>query len=129
MWWWSVPMMLWGLWRMFASWDWRYAAVLCGYGATWLPWFINLDRQMYFYYASAMAPFLVLGLALCCSDLLGNTGAAAWHSMERRVSGRLLVCLYVGLVVANFAWLFPILVGDPVPMSRWNDEIWLPSWG
>ncbi|ADG97325.1 glycosyl transferase family 39 [Segniliparus rotundus DSM 44985] len=129
MWWLSVPMMLWGLWRMAAAWDWRYAATLAGYGASWLPWFLDFDRQMYFYYASAMAPFLVLGLALCCSDVLGNNGSALWHSNERKISGRLLVCLYVGLVVANFAWLYPILVGDPIPHWRWDSEIWLPSWG
>ncbi|EUA50695.1 O-mannosyltransferase domain protein [Mycobacterium xenopi 3993] len=44
--------------------DWRYAAVLVGYCAGWLPWFADIDRQMYFFYAATMAPFLVMAIAL-----------------------------------------------------------------
>ncbi len=41
------------LWQMFVRRDWRYAAVLTGYGAGLLPWFATLDRQMYYFYAVA----------------------------------------------------------------------------
>jgi dolichyl-phosphate-mannose--protein O-mannosyl transferase len=40
----------------------------------------------------------------------------------------LVVALYVGLVVANFAWLWPILNGDPISAAHWQAELWLPSW-
>ncbi len=47
---------------------------------------------------------------------------------ERRSTGMPVVALYMGAVVANFAWLWPILVGDSITPEHWNAELWLPSW-
>jgi len=124
MWWLAFPMLGWALWRALGRLDWRYAAVLVGYCAGWLPWFTNLDRQMYFFYTTPMAPFLVLGLTLALGEILGRASAGE----ERRGNGRLVVAVYIGLVVANFVWLWPILVGDSITPWRWNAELWLPSW-
>ena len=44
--------------------------VWTGYCAGWLPWFADIDRQMYFFYAATMAPFLVMAIALICGDIL-----------------------------------------------------------
>ena len=55
--------------------DWRYAVVLVGYCAGWLPWFADIDRQMYFFYAATMAPFLVMAIALILGDILYTTRA------------------------------------------------------
>ncbi|GAB2669129.1 phospholipid carrier-dependent glycosyltransferase [Gordonia jinhuaensis] len=127
MWWVSLPMLLWGTWRWLVHRDWRYAVVLTGYAASFLPWFANLDRQMYFFYATAMAPFLVMGLALCVSDVIGTRDAGPRRS-ERRMLGVIVAAIYVALVVANFVWLWPILTGAPISPTMWNQEIWLPSW-
>ncbi|PRX49994.1 dolichyl-phosphate-mannose-protein mannosyltransferase [Prauserella shujinwangii] len=124
MWWLALPVIGWGLWRSVFRADWRYAAVLAGYGAGLLPWFAMLDRQMYFFYATPMAPFLVLGLTLVLGQVLGSARAG----FERRGTGLLVVALYTGLVVANFVWLWPILNGDSITNERWQAELWLPSW-
>ncbi|CQD15526.1 dolichyl-phosphate-mannose-protein mannosyltransferase [Mycolicibacterium conceptionense] len=79
---------------------------------------------MYFFYATVMAPFLVLAIALILGDILYQPK----QNPERRTLGLLVVCLYVALVIANFAWLYPILTGIPISQSTWNLEIWLPSW-
>jgi dolichyl-phosphate-mannose-protein mannosyltransferase len=123
--WWLSPVALgWSLWRVLAGFDWRYAAVLVGYGAGYLPWFSNLDRQMYYFYAAPLAPFLVLGLTLALGELLGRAGAAP----DRRRRGLALVSLYLGAAVANFAWLWPIMVGDTITTAHWDAQMWLPSW-
>ncbi len=124
LWWLSVPVLVWALWRAVFRADWRYTAVLVGYLAGFLPWFANLDRQMYFFYATPLAPFLTLGLTLVLGQILGRARAA----YERRGTGLLVVSLYVGLVVANFVWLWPILNGDAITQDRWEAELWLPSW-
>ena len=49
--------------------------------------------------------------------------------MERRLTSVAVVAIYVGLVVANFIWLWPILNGDPITPDRLQMETWLPSWG
>ncbi|MDO1477510.1 phospholipid carrier-dependent glycosyltransferase [Rhodococcus ruber] len=124
MWWLALPMLVWGGWQLLVRRDWRWAAVLTGYAATLLPWFATLDRQMYYFYAVPLAPFLVMGLTLVLGDVLGSPRA----STERRSTGLLVVCLYVGLVVANFVWLWPILTAAPITVETWHQQLWLPSW-
>jgi dolichyl-phosphate-mannose--protein O-mannosyl transferase len=124
MWWLAVPMLAWGFWRWIFRADWRYAAVLTAYLAGFLPWFTNIDRQMYYFYATPMAPFLILGITLVLGQILGS----ARHGLERRGVGLLAVSLYIGLVVANFVWLWPILNGDSITNGHWQSELWLPSW-
>ncbi|OLR92291.1 dolichyl-phosphate-mannose--protein mannosyltransferase [Actinokineospora bangkokensis] len=116
MWWLAFPVLAWSLWRVLGRRDWRYAAVLVGYLAGLLPWFLNVDRQMYFFYATPMAAFLVLGIVLVLQQL------------SRVPGGRWVVGVYAVLVVANFAWLWPILNGDPITPGHWQAELWLPSW-
>jgi dolichyl-phosphate-mannose--protein O-mannosyl transferase len=125
MWWISVPVLGYACWRMFVRRDWRYAAVLVGYCAGWLPWFADIDRQMYFFYAATMAPFLVMAIALILGDILYKPSKP---SAERRSLGLIAVSCYVALVLTNFAWLFPVLTGQPISQTTWNMEIWLPSW-
>jgi len=129
MWFLAVPVLGWALWRAIVKRDWRYAVALVGYCAGFLPWFLALDRQMYFFYATALAPFLVMGLALCCGDLLRSTAATARARPERRVLSIIVVAVYVALVVTNFVWLWPILTASPISPGLWRQQIWLPSWG
>lgn len=124
MWWLAVPMLLWCMWMVFVRRDWRFAVVLTGYAAGFLPWFLTLDRQMYYFYAVALAPFMVMGFALILGQIIGSARASA----ERRGTGLLLVCLYVGLVIANFIWLWPILTAMPITPEMWQRQLWLPSW-
>jgi dolichyl-phosphate-mannose-protein mannosyltransferase len=124
LWWASIPALGFAAWRAIGRMDWRYGAVLFAYLVGFLPWFANLDRQMYFFYATPLAPFLVLAIMLALGEILGRARAGA----ERRGTGLLVVAFYVGLVVANFIWLWPILVGDSITPGRWQAELWLPSW-
>jgi dolichyl-phosphate-mannose--protein O-mannosyl transferase len=124
MWFLAVPVLGWALWRAVVKRDWRYGVVLVGYFAGYLPWFADIDRQMYFFYAAPMAPFLVMAIALILGDVL----YAPRQNRERRTLGLLAVCFYVALVITNFAWLFPILTGLPISQATWNMQIWLPSW-
>ena len=125
LWWISLFVCAWALWRSIARLDWRYAAVLVGYGAGYIPWFFNLDRQMYFFYVTPLAPFLVIGICLVLGDVLGR----ARMGVERRYLSIGLVALYVGLVVANFIWLLPMLNGNSITPDQLRAETWLPSWG
>ena len=124
MWWLAVPMLLWVLWRLATRRDWAHGAVLVGYLAGILPWFTSIDRQMYFFYATPMAPFLVMMIALILGDILYTRS----RDPERRTLGLLVVCFYVAAVITNFAWMYPILTGIPISPSTWNLEIVLPSW-
>jgi dolichyl-phosphate-mannose--protein O-mannosyl transferase len=124
LWWPAIPVLGWSIWCAVTRVDWRYAAVLVGYGAGIVPWMMNIDRQMYYFYMTPVAPFLVLATTLVMGQLLGPAAAPR----ERRQTGLLVVALWIGLVVANFAWLWPILVGTPITPEAWDAQLWLPSW-
>jgi dolichyl-phosphate-mannose-protein mannosyltransferase len=124
LWWPALGVLAFAIWRLATRFDWRYGAVLAAYGAGVLPWLANIDRQMYLFYMAPVAPFLVLATTLVMGEILGPAGA----SRERRQTGLLLVALWVGGVVANFAWLWPVLVGSPITPEMWDAQLWLPSW-
>src|SRR5699024_3502802 len=125
LWWLSLPMLAWALWKVLTRRDWRYAWILVGYGAGILPWLASLDRQMYFFYAVPLAPFLVLGLVMVAGEVLGPATAPATDGPtggrrrvrlrgDRRTIGAVVVSLYTALVVVNYVWLWPILTGLPI---------------
>ena len=41
--------------------DWRFGVAVVGAASTWLPWLLYDDRPIFFFYAIATLPFLVLG--------------------------------------------------------------------
>lgn len=141
LWWVSIGVLIWALWKAIGRLDYRYAAVLTVYGAGYLPWFFFFDRQMYFFYMAPLAPILVIGITLVLGDILGRASPPAavaadsadelvpatwWH--DRRLWRLLAVSVYVGAVVANFLFLWPILMGDPITQQELTWRIWLPSW-
>jgi len=131
-WWAALPVLAWAVWSFAGRRDWRYGVVLVAYGAAFAPWFANIDRQMYFFYATLMAPFLIIGLALCLGDVL-RYGATIPRRANDSPSDRQilivgLVALYLAVVILNFAWLWPVLTGVPITKLHWHQEIWLPSW-
>ncbi|MGH3615677.1 MAG: dolichyl-phosphate-mannose--protein mannosyltransferase, partial [Pseudonocardia sp.] len=124
LWWPALVVLAFAVWRVATRFDWRYGAVLVGYAAGVLPWLANIDRQMYFFYMTPVAPFLVLATVLVMGEILGRADAPA----ERRQTGLLVVGLWMGAVVANFGWLWPILGGLPITHEMWDAQLWLPSW-
>lgn len=123
-WWLAVPVLLWATWATVVRRDWRYAAALVGYCAGWLPWFANIDRQMYFFYATPIVPFLVMMIAFIIGDFLRKPT----DNPERKKLRMFIATFYLALVVTNFAWLYPILTGAAISPFMWNMEMWLPSW-
>ncbi|MEO7124812.1 MAG: glycosyltransferase family 39 protein [Nakamurella sp.] len=86
LWWVSLFVLGWALWKVCGRLDWRYAAVLVAYGAGYLPWFTIFDRQMYFFYMTPVAPFLVIGITLVLGDILGRAAPARAKPSRRHVA-------------------------------------------
>ncbi|MEJ5920025.1 MULTISPECIES: dolichyl-phosphate-mannose--protein mannosyltransferase [unclassified Corynebacterium] len=120
-WWLLVPVMVWAMWRWLVKQDHRYGIAVVGFVVSWVPWAIAYDRQMYFFYATALIPFVLIAFALIASDL------ARWTVKGRRV-GLALVSLHAGLVLASFVFWLPIMTGIPLPEDTFNLRFWLPSW-
>ena len=107
--------------------DWRAGAVLLGVGAGWLPWFWfawHDQRTEFYFYSVAFLPFLVIAITLCLGLIIGPVRAAP----GRRAAGAIIAGAFLILVLANFAYLYPILTAKVIPYSFWHQRMWFSSW-
>ena len=82
------------------------------------------DRPIFYFYAIATLPFLVLGLTLAMGKLIGAARApTATPHLRRRVAGSFMV-----LALLNFAWFWPVLTYDLLSHGEWLDRIWFSRW-
>ena len=59
---------------------------LMAFAAGFLPWLAAFDRQMYFFYATALVPFTAVLLALALGNLANKGGPVTW-SWVNKVAG------------------------------------------
>jgi dolichyl-phosphate-mannose--protein O-mannosyl transferase len=107
--------------------DWRAGAALLGVGAGWLPWIwfsLHDQRTEFYYYAVTFEPFLIIAITLCLGLIIGPERA----SPARRAFGSVLTGAYLMAVLANFAYLYPILAARVIPYSSWLSRMWFHSW-
>jgi dolichyl-phosphate-mannose-protein mannosyltransferase len=153
MWWAFVPMLLWLAWHWVTTRDWRAGAVWIAFAAGWLVWFQNLSRTMFLFYMAPLVPFLIIGVTLALGTMLGSglqprpardlDAEAEDHTLRavalerdeqyerglrRRNWGIAGVSIYLALVVADFAWMWPIFTGGLLTYDEWHAHMWLPSW-
>jgi dolichyl-phosphate-mannose-protein mannosyltransferase len=143
LWWAFVPVLLWTLWHWATTRDWRAGAVLAAFVAGWAFWLINQERTMFLFYMTPLVPFLVLGVTLALGTLMRSdlarpprrydivddeTGEPRSALLPPRAWGRAAACCYLGLVVANFVWLWPVLTGDLLTYAEWHSRMWFASW-
>jgi dolichyl-phosphate-mannose-protein mannosyltransferase len=104
--------------------DWRYALVVVGVLVTWLPWLRYDNRPIFSYYAIVIEPFLVIGLTLVLGRILGPAGA----SYRRRQVGALVGGAYLVVVLAMFAWFWPIWTDQLITNREWVQRMWFRRW-
>jgi dolichyl-phosphate-mannose--protein O-mannosyl transferase len=89
---------------------------------------------MFLFYMTPLVPFLILGVTLGLGTLLGP---AVEHKINfraflvadrRRMWGALAVATYLGLVVADFGWMWPLYTGGLLTSDQWHMHMWFPSW-
>ena len=131
----GTPLFWWGrtvgLWACLVWWlarqDWRAGAVLTGVAAGWLPWIwfsLHDHRIEFFYYAIVFDPFLVIAITLCLGMIIGPARAGP----ARRITGAVVSGGYLLAVLANLAYLYPLLVGQIIPYTSWYDRMWFHTW-
>jgi dolichyl-phosphate-mannose--protein O-mannosyl transferase len=127
-WWLLIPVLLWSLWCVLLRKDRRFLPPLIGFAAGFLPWLAAYDRQMYFFYAAPLIPFVIVALALILGQLAGRGRQVRWLIPARAPWGTLAVYCYLGAVIAMFVYFSPILYGYTIPESWYNSLMWLPNW-
>jgi hypothetical protein len=104
--------------------DWRFGVVVVGAASTWLPWLRYDDRPIFFFYAIATLPFLVLGLTLAMGKLIGPSRVPS----PRRTLGIVLSGSFLVVTMLNFAWFWPVLTFDLLTHGEWLDRFWFSRW-
>ena len=129
LWWTFVPVLLFLLWYWATTRDWRAAVPWVAMAAGWLVWFQDLKRTMFMFYMAPLVPFLILGITLALGVLLGPADRAGVpRTVRRRRLGILGVSAYLGAVVADFAWMWPIFTGGLLSFHAWQAHMWFPTW-
>ncbi len=104
--------------------DWRYGVAVVGTAATWLPWMQYDDRPIFYFYAIAILPFIVIALTLSIGTLIGPSRLPS----TRRTIGVVVSGAFVVLVLVNYAWFWPIWTNGLLTSSEWLDRIWFSRW-
>lgn len=121
--WWLAGIALFvGIYYWLSGKDYRFAVPVLGTLAVWLPWFQYSGRAIFFFYAVVMLPFTVTGLALWLGKILGPANG------PRRRQRAMIVGVLIFLVVANFAYFYPVLTGEMMTRASWLLRMWFPSW-
>lgn len=102
--------------------NWRYSVVALATCSTWLPWMVTGRGSVFSYYALTMIPFMAIGLAMVLGTLArGRPG-------RFRLVRPILVGVYVALVVADFAFNYPIYTAQLLTTAQYDWRMWLPGW-
>ncbi|PWN01365.1 phospholipid carrier-dependent glycosyltransferase [Nocardioides silvaticus] len=104
--------------------DWRYGVAVVGTLSTWLPWMQYDDRPIFYFYAIAILPFIVIALTLSIGTLIGPSRLPS----TRRTIGVVVSGAFVVLVLVNYAWFWPIWTNGLLTSSEWLDRIWFSRW-
>ena len=123
-WWASVAAIVYLIVRVIMKPDWRYAIVLTGFAATYVPWLLYPERTIFQFYTIAMLPFMVLALTFALRDIARSSST----DPERRKSGQRVVLIFLGFVVLVSAFWYPVLTATPVPYDFWRAHNWFQSW-
>ncbi|MDO5498907.1 MAG: phospholipid carrier-dependent glycosyltransferase [Propionibacteriaceae bacterium] len=102
--------------------DWRFGVPVLGLAATWLTWFPNAERPLFFFYAIVIIPFTCVAIALCLGALIGPM-----EGRTRRAGG-IVAGVLVALIALNFAYLYPVLTDTLLTYSQWLSRMWFKSW-
>lgn len=124
LWWGGVVALLYAFYGWLAKRDWRYGIVVVGLLSTWLPWIRYDDRPIFSYYAISTLPFTIIAITLLIGVVLGGPAA----SYQRRMWGAAFAGAFVVLVVANFAWFWPVYTGELITTPDWLKRIWFRQW-
>ncbi|WP_026553826.1 phospholipid carrier-dependent glycosyltransferase [Arthrobacter sp. 35W] len=123
--WWSAAaaiLFLIGFWALRR--DWRAGAILVGFAAGYLPWLLYPNRTIFFFYAIAYEPFLILAVVLVLGLVLGKSTDPPW----RRQQGILWVGIFLVLVLVVSAYFYPIWTAELISYQDWKNHMWMPSW-
>jgi dolichyl-phosphate-mannose--protein O-mannosyl transferase len=78
---------------------------------------------LFFFYAITFVPFLAIGLAMALGVVMGPA-----RPDRRRQRGTIIAGSLLGLIILNFAFIYPILTDQLLLRSHWLWRMWFGGW-
>ncbi|WP_223286144.1 hypothetical protein [Kocuria atrinae] len=129
-------LMLWAVKR-----DWRFGGLLGMYAAAYIPWFLYPDRTMFYFYALAYFPFMVLIIVGALGVLTGRVGIAPFGDTAGTLTARnrfisavwghrwtTVALAFMSLVVVCAVFFWPVWTAQTIPYDHWRWRMWFDSW-
>jgi hypothetical protein len=102
--------------------DWRFGVPIVAAMSTYIFWFLNADRPVFFFYAICIVPFTVTLLAMVLGLILGPKNG------PHRRRGAIIVGVAIALVALDFAYIYPVLTDAMLLDNDYYARMWLLSW-
>lgn len=117
----SIPLLGWLAWKRRNR---AYALLFCAYFAQWLPW-IASPRMLFAYHFFPNDAIILIADAIALQALWewGERGS------ENRMEGvKTFAGCYLVATVCAFIYFYPVLAGDKIAWSIWDNRMWLHHW-
>ena len=88
--------------------------------SSYLPWLAFPERTMFFFYAIAFQPFMVLGIIYIAEK--------AFEKVESRAERRRYFLGFIALIALCFAYFYPLFVGGVMTYEDWYARMWFSNW-
>ncbi|MGN6760883.1 MAG: dolichyl-phosphate-mannose--protein mannosyltransferase [Leifsonia sp.] len=123
-WWAGTAAILFLVYWLIRSRDWRIGLILTGIAAGYLPWWLYMARTIFTFYAISFEPYLILALTAVIAMVLGSRT----DPRPRRTTGIVWTGVFLVAAALVSAFFWPIWIGQTVPFWFWQIHMWLPSW-
>ena len=128
----AIPLIIYGLYKIIRK-DIRFIISTGGFLTGIIPWMIAYERQMYIFYCTALAPFLVLMVIFTLQDI--SEAIVAMTHKKIAETGRTLIITYLLVTtiaitpaVSFFAHYSPWVYYTPLTKQQQESRTLFPTW-
>lgn len=119
-----IPVVLWGLWKIITTRHYGWMITISGIALGLVPWFINYDRQQYFFYVVSFSMFLIIGVVLMLHDIT-SLCVKKFYPVSPVKMSLIVYGVYTVIVAAVFVAYLPWLYSLNVPENYHHTlELW-----
>ncbi len=123
-WWGATAALVYLVYRLVRHREWQVGLILMGVAAGYLPWLLYLHRTVFQFYTIAFEPYLILGLTVAISAVLGSRRDPWW----RRERGIGFVTVFLSLAVLLSLFFWPLWTGQQIDYTWMRAHWWFDSW-
>jgi dolichyl-phosphate-mannose--protein O-mannosyl transferase len=104
--------------------NWRSGTIVALFLVGWAPWLVLPNRTMFYFYAIAFLPFMVMAIASVAKMIYDRIKSNKQNRNIFNVTG--LVLLVSSVVLT--AYFYPVWTAITIPKNEWLMRMWFSKW-